>query len=357
MVVERAFGLDTAKHLSLFGRYPNWLAIPDRYWTWGIGGVFDGLRLIRKYRPEVIWSTYPIATAHVIASRLHRMTKLPWIADFRDSMTEEGFPEDPTRWRAYRKIEKFAVEHAHTSVFTTEGTRALYHGRYPEVTPDHWTVIANGFDEGNFIDAEQVIVRPSTARPTTLIHAGTLYPSERNPQQFFEAIHSLKSSGAISAKDLRIVLRATTCDDEYRPILRRLSIEDIVALEPPLPYRNALAEMLSADGLLLFQASNCNHQVPAKLYEYFRAGRPILALTDPIGDTAKELRSLGVGSIARLDDVSDIRNTLSTFLARVRTGAETGASRAQAARYSRRDGAAQLAQVLEQATLTAPRNA
>ena len=52
----------------------------------------------------------------------------------------------------------------------------------------------------------------------------------------------------------------------------------------------ALAEQLAADGLLLFQAANCNHQIPAKLYEYLRAGRPILALTDAAGNTAATLR-------------------------------------------------------------------
>ena len=44
-------------------------------------------------------------------------------------------------------------------------------------------------------------------------------------------------------------------------------------------------------GLLLLQASNCNDQVPAKAYEYLRCHRPVLALTDPAGDTAELLRS------------------------------------------------------------------
>jgi len=50
--------------------------------------------------------------------------------------------------------------------------------------------------------------------------------------------------------------------------------------------------------LLLLQASNCNSQIPAKVYEYLRAGKPILALTDPEGDTATLLRNLGINTIA-----------------------------------------------------------
>ena len=65
-------------------------------------------------------------------------------------------------------------------------------------------------------------------------------------------------------------------------------------MEPGVSFRNAVAEMLSADGLLIFQASNCNHQIPAKVYEYFRAKRPIFAMTDPKGDTASLLKSMGI---------------------------------------------------------------
>src|SRR5215470_2462779 len=66
LVVERAFALDAARHLAIRGRYLGGLAIPDRYVYWVLGAVPAGLGLIRRYRPKVLWSTYPIATAHLI---------------------------------------------------------------------------------------------------------------------------------------------------------------------------------------------------------------------------------------------------------------------------------------------------
>ena len=66
-------------------------------------------------------------------------------------------------------------------------------------------------------------------------------------------------------------------------------------LAPPIGYGEALAEMISSDALLILQASNCNDQIPAKLYECLRARRPILGLTDPAGDTAAALRAAGEG--------------------------------------------------------------
>jgi hypothetical protein len=72
--------------------------------------------------------------------------------------------------------------------------------------------------------------------------------------------------------------------------------------------------MISADGVVLLQAATCNYQVPAKLYEYLRARRPILALTDPRGDTAAILRSAGVDTIAPLDSKDAIARLLQRFL-------------------------------------------
>src|SRR6185437_16439740 len=92
IVVERAFALDARRQLSIAGRYPAWLARPDRWMTWRFAGVHAGMRLIRRLRPEAIWSTYPIATAHMIGASLARRSGLPWIADFRDPMAQEGYP-------------------------------------------------------------------------------------------------------------------------------------------------------------------------------------------------------------------------------------------------------------------------
>src|ERR1041384_1514447 len=62
--IQRTLGF--ARHLSLKGRYPALLARPDRWISWWFGAVPKGLAMIRKYRPHVLWSTYPIATAHAI---------------------------------------------------------------------------------------------------------------------------------------------------------------------------------------------------------------------------------------------------------------------------------------------------
>ena len=84
--------------------------------------------------------------------------------------------------------------------------------------------------------------------PLTLLHAGILYPSERDPRAFFRALSEMKKSGQLGRRGVRVILRATGHDEYYRPILRENGIEDVVELAPGVPYREALQEMLLADG-------------------------------------------------------------------------------------------------------------
>lgn len=347
--VKRAFALDASRHLAVGGRYPQILAWPDRWSSWLLGAVPAGLRLIRRWRPKVLWSTYPIATAHLAGLALHRMTGLPWVADFRDSMTEPDYPRDAHVRNIYRWIERRAVARADRVIFTAPGTQRMYEERYPELPPSHWACIPNGFDEDNFRELRDIEMPcGNSCSRLVLLHSGVLYPSERDPTAFFDAVARLKRTGRISARDLSIRLRATKFDDLYGQMLADRDIRDIIELAPQTSYREALGEMLGVDGLLIFQASNCNHQIPAKAYEYMRAGRPVLALTDPTGDTALLMREAGIDTIAPLDDTLEIERALENFLRLLRLDAAPVANEQVASHYSRRAQTANLAALLDQ---------
>lgn len=352
-VVERAFALDTTRHLAVAGRYPGLLALPDPWVTWWIGGVFSGLRMIRKHRPKVIWSTYPIATAHLIGLTLHKITKLPWVADFRDSMSEPDYPPQPRKRRIFQWIEGKVVAHCDKAVFTTPSALRMYKARYPQYDDDKWLMIPNGYNNVIFeeVEAEQNSQAGVTQNsPVTLLHSGVIYPEERDPGPFFEAISALKKAEKISAGSVQIVLRACGHGNLFRPMLKQFDIDDIVKIEPSIPYREALAEILQSDGLLVLQAANCNHQIPAKIYEYFRASKPILALTDPEGDTALALNDAGITSVAALDDANAIGSALMEFIVAIETGVAQGASTKSVRESSREYAAETLAGVFDQLT-------
>lgn len=353
--VHRTRGLDAARHLSIRGWYPRSLALPDRWMTWKFTAVRAALHLIRRRKFDVLWSTFPIATAHEIALEVAARSSLPWVAEFRDPMWQGDYPPDPRVNLAWKKLESRIFEHARRVIVTTPGAARDYRARYPEFPPAHIEVIENGFDEEAFTRAESSrgLRTPGenpAARRLTLLHSGVIYESERDPTQFFDALALLKSRGDPAASRLHIVLRATGNDAAFRSMIEQRQIGDLVSLEPALGYVAALEEMLGVDGLLVLQAANCNSQIPAKLYEYFRAGRPILALTDPAGDTAATVRQSSASIIAPLDSVEHIVEALREFVNRTDAQAWPEPHAMNARRYSREERTAELARSFEEST-------
>lgn len=345
--VTRAFALDTSRSLSLRGFYPRWLALPDRFISWWLGAVPAGLRLIRRYRPDAIWSTYPIATAHLIGLTLHRLTGIPWVADFRDSMVEESYPRDRVQRRMFMWIERQAVNNAARLVFTAGSTRRMYLERYPSLPAERCLLIPNGYDEEDFADLSRTSrATDGVERPLQLVHTGVIYPEERDPTAFFAALGRLKRDGRIDAKRVRINLRASGFDDRYASVLQQLGIDDIVQLTPHLPYRQTLQECVESDALLLLQGASCNHQIPAKAYEYLRAQRPIVALTADAGDTAMLLKRTGGATIVDLAGESAIYAALPDLLNVIRAGTHALPAMSEVERFSRQHQAFTLAEAL-----------
>src|SRR5690606_28329533 len=118
--------------------------------SWWLGGVPKGMAMIRRYRPAAIWSTYPIATAHLIGHSLHCLSGLPWIADFRDPMAQPNYPTDPKTWKSYKRIEVMTLKRAATCVFVTPGAGEGYRKQYGKLAGDRISVIENGYDEDSF---------------------------------------------------------------------------------------------------------------------------------------------------------------------------------------------------------------
>lgn len=345
--VMRALALDAQRHLSLFGRYPRALATPDRWRSWIYSGIRAGRRLVRVWSPHAIFSTYPIASAHEIALRLSREFALPWVADFRDPMGQEAYPADERIRGAYWDLERRVLGQCSAVTVTTEGTAALYRERYPGFPPNRVNVIQNGFDELAFPP-----LPPATGErlpgPLRFLHSGNLYPHERNPEFFFRAVAELRDEGRVGPEVARFDLRGGGYPDRYQPQIASFGLEDMVRLLPGLPYRDALREMHESDFLMLFQAANCNRQIPAKLYEYLYVGRPIVGFTDPAGDTGRLLADLGIGTIAPLDDISSIKSLIVEAIRSSEEHRTFVPPRAEVMRFSRAGTTEKLAALLDE---------
>ena len=311
--VIRALALDTKRHLAFRGRYLGLLTIPDQYQSWIASGCIAGWLHCLRRRPDLVVSTYPISSAHYIASFLNRVTKIPWVADFRDPMVQEDYPPDPRQRRVLQRLEKSCMRIASRIFVTTPGTRRRYAETYAEIVSDKLCVVPNGYDQ-NMFDGVDSTARTRQGADIILLHSGALYKRERDPACLFEALGKLKKRNLPELDRLRVVFRGTGDISYFEELAERHSVGALVEFRDPVSYQEAISEMLGADGLLILQSSGCNDQIPAKVYEYVRTRRPIVALTDPSGDTAQVLASCSINSVANLDDAGSIEKLLEQFL-------------------------------------------
>ncbi|NMP33055.1 glycosyltransferase family 4 protein [Thalassotalea sp. M1531] len=345
--VVRGFARNVAKHFSLKGKYWGGMSLPDNWQSWIVGGVISGLISIIKERPNVMVSTYPIASAHFIAYLLHKITGVPWVADLRDPMAQSNYPANQTKKKWFQWIERKMVKHCDKVMITCPGAQILYQERFPETSKDFWQIVPNGYDKVIFdgLDASEQQIS-AVDKPLTVLHSGLIYPYERDPSHFFAALSELKKEGVLSARDIIFKLRATGHDGIHRSKLIHYGVEDLVSLEPTVPYKDALKEMMAVDGLLLLQAANCNYQIPAKAYEYIRAQKPVLALTPIEGDTGQLLDKAGNSYIAALDDQQAIKTAIINFYQTLQSGEVQLLNSDELDSYSRQSQAYKLEETL-----------
>lgn len=344
--VFRPLAMNVKKDLSFRGRYFSFTAVPDRFAAWIPFAVVRGLLLAWTRRIDYLISTYPIPSAHVIGLLLARLTGIPWIADMRDPMWDEYFkPQLPAELSARRSIEASAVRHSRRVLVTTRGMKAFFQARYPDQAPEKFVVISNGYDEEDF---QGVTLRPrQPGAPVRLVHMGLLEPIDRNPIPFFQSVRRALDRDPGLGGCIRVELYAPGHEDAYGKAIADLGLSEIVHLLPSLSYQKAIETMAACDVLLLFQGPSCEDQIPAKLYEYMRVGRPVLAMTTRTGETGRTVLETGSGTVVSPTDPIEISEILEFWVRGILEGKPMpGATREVSKAYSRQSQAEQLVECL-----------
>lgn len=243
-------------------------------WAKGIPAVAEGLSEGMPTRPAAVFSTFPPLSSHLAGWRTARRLRVPWIADFRDpfapAISREG------NWLprlASETLEKRFFREAASIIVNTEAMAAMYRERYPEQAAKI-SVIWNGFDPHN--ELGPLPIPPRQKR--ILSHVGTLYAG-RNPVAILESMERLRARGDAEALNCEIVLIGPNFSnpDEQTVIDRCVAAGWTKQDGTKIPQEQALRITRESDGLLLLQPQS-EIQVPGKLFEYVRIGRPILSL-------------------------------------------------------------------------------
>jgi glycosyltransferase involved in cell wall biosynthesis len=292
------------------------LNVPDMHTGWLIPGMMGGLRAIRENEVEVIFSSSPFFTGHLIGHLLARLTSLPWVIHFRDPtvgppyMTNKSIPV-----RLRLALERMVVKRADRVVCVTKEHAALMREAYPECASEKFLAVPNGFDaeEWEEIAREQEKTAHNVDKSKdqfVLLYAGQIYV-ERSPEPVFRALCSLIDSGDISREEVRFELIGwcqTSKGRSVADLVEEMDLQDCVSIPGPKSRRETLQRMTQAN-LLVLLAEGWTVQIPGKTYEYLKAGHPILALTSE-GALADFIRNTNCGWSIDPSDHEAIRSAV-----------------------------------------------
>jgi len=323
---------------------------PDRLVGWVAPAAKLGLSVMKNQSADVIYSSGPPWSNHLVAGRIVAASEIPWVADFRDPWVGNAFRpgrnDDSWAGRKHRQLESSVYENANMVIFNTQRALDDAVSRIGSELGRKSVVIPNGFDPADFAgprtDQETrggctVDADPNAgATPFHMIHTGAFY-GKRNIDSLLTAIGELKQEGKLTADDLKLELIGRVRAHE-ESLVARHSINDIVTLTNPVPHHECLQRLSRADMLLLVQteAPLC---IPGKLYEYIAIGKPVLTLAAE-GATADIVASEKLGPCIDPEDRSQLKTGLLDLIQQHRCGEIKSADSASRERY---DGSKQMA--------------
>lgn len=269
----------------------------------------------------VLSSSFP-ESAHVAAASLAARSGARLVIDMRDGWLDE--PMKPilatSRMRRLREgaLERRILGRASTIFVTSEQWRRLLIGRLPNLSA-RTEVLTNAYPLGSTDATANAAARPAN-RSLQLLYAGRLYTSRAERRiddlltPLLHGLRELKTQGTLS----------------FVGNLSNQEVEELASWRPAyasagwqievsgcaVPRREAIQLMRSADGLVLLSSSHAS--IPAKLFEYVLARRPILAVTP--ADSAVSCLAPDLGQLFTLDHRKPDTNAVGDYIAACRNG-------------------------------------
>jgi glycosyltransferase involved in cell wall biosynthesis len=309
-------GLDLAvRRATTIGRR---VLVPDENVTWNATAIPKAISIVRREGLDVVLTTSPPGSVHLIGASVKQATGVKWVADLRDTVVLH--PHRSTdglgalaKQASRAAIARLVASRADAIVAAADAIAQEARGLEPR---GRVVTIANGCDFDDFVGL--AYTRGERFR---LTHAGSFF-GRRDPKPFLRAL----AASGLDDVTVRFVGDFRPGDREY---LEGLGLADRVELRRYVPRRESLRLQRDSEALLLLipDAEGRGRGVlSGKVFEYLASERPILAVVPPDGAAAQLVRDTRSGIVAAPDDVDGIRDGLVELHARWRAGALDGRS-------------------------------
>ncbi len=316
--------------------------IPDKMIVWALPAYRCAKQIIQQHGVNLIYSSSPFDSMHIVGYLLKRSTGIPWIADFRDPWLHPFTEWSNTQLKIHNIMEHQVMMHADriTAVSNDLVSDALR--RLPSLNPGKFAVITNGFDAEDF---DNVPYQPEDKFIIT--HTGRFY-GKRSPIPFMTALRQLFSENPDMLKSTRVRF-VGGFDRAIELEIKQAGMDGNMELIGHVSHEEAIQYQCNSDLLLLIPGPK-TLTLPGKLFEYLASRKPILALTENDTESAALIRETGSGVVVNPDDISQIKRVLYSAYEKYRSGSSVKTDSKSIEKYSRSALTKTLAEVCEEVT-------
>ena len=290
---------------------------------------------------DVIISTGPPHSMHLIAQQLKKSFDIPWMADFRDPWTDLYYNKDFYQLgfakRKNKRLEEKVLKTA--DVVVTVGNELK---KYFDRFNSNVEVITNGFDDE--VDNHEKI---ELSQKFSLSYIGLL-PKSSLPANLLMAIQCLIDENSDFKNDIELNFIGDI-HESVSALIHELQLSNYTNFFGYVPHKEAIKYQKSAQVLLVL-IPNVNGNkgiITGKVFEYMAANRPILALGPINGDLQSILTNSNAGTIIDYDDYVKIKSVLIELYTKFKTQKLAITSKG-IEKYHRRNLTKQLAAIIKQ---------
>ncbi len=269
--------------------------VPDPRASWVKPSIKFLTKYLKEHPVDIIVTTGPPHSMHLIGKGVREATGIPWIADFRDPWTKIFyFKYLPMIGRVAKKqalLERSVLDEADMVVTVTDYImRELQELVSPGTSLDKFYNIPNGFDEEDFPDTKVEI-----DKKFCITHTGLL-TSSGNPLKLWYLLGEKCKKEASFKKDLVIRLIGRTDKEVLDAILENGLSENLENIGY-LPHNEISIWQRRSQVLLLplRREPEAEAILTGKFFEYLASCRPIMAFCTPTGELARMIKKTGSG--------------------------------------------------------------
>ena len=300
---------------SVFGKISRWIRgnwfIPDPRIFWVRPAVNYLSKYLKNNPVDIIITTGPPHSMHLIGMEVKRRLNVKWVADFRDPWSDwDVLPQlnlNKKSWKIHKKLEHDVMHSADTVLTVTKNlaTRLASTGGISKVE-----VITNGFDSKDFEEYKDEI-KPTAFK---ISHVGLLNDG-RNPTLLWEVLNELCAEDEEFKNNLELVLVGTIEQSVLNSIDNLDHLKSKVQLPDYLEHTKVM-ELYQQSAVLLLLVNNTSNSswiLPGKLFEYFSAKKPILAFGQLDSEANEVLQDCGYDSFLTYDDKEAIKKRIKSL--------------------------------------------